>query len=65
MGRMHTLTKYEREEFYRIYTHEYIVSLETERLWEIVRSTNAMTERFANALVWAKAELRRRGFAVV
>lgn len=46
-------------------TREQIVAFETETLWAIVRSTNAMTERFANELTWAKAELRRRGFAVV
>lgn len=42
-----------------------IVSLNTDDLWAIIRSTNAMTERFANELTWAKAELRRRGFAVI
>jgi hypothetical protein len=42
-----------------------IVALDTKSLWAILRSTNAMTERFASELTWAKAELRRRGFAVV
>lgn len=46
-------------------TKDQIVSLDTDALWSILRSTNAMTERFANELTWAKAELRRRGFAVV
>ena len=45
-------------------TKEAIQSLNTRALWAILRSTNAMTERFANELTWAKAELRRRGFAV-
>lgn len=45
-------------------TKEAIQSLETAKLWAILRSTNAMTEKFANELTWAKAELRRRGFAV-
>ncbi len=45
-------------------TKQAIVSLETPTLWAIIRSTNSMTERFANELTWAKAELRRRGFAV-
>lgn len=43
---------------------EQIVSLDTDVLWAILRSTHAMTERFANELTWTKAELRRRGFAV-
>lgn len=43
---------------------EDIQSLPTYSLWAILRSTNAMIERFANQLTWAKAELRRRGFAV-
>jgi hypothetical protein len=42
-----------------------IAALDTKSLWAILRSANAMTERFANELTWAKAELRRRGFAVV
>lgn len=42
-------------------TKEQIVSLPTDRLWAIVRSTNSMTERFCNELTWAKAELKRRG----
>jgi len=41
-----------------------IVALDTKSLWAILRSTNAMTERFANELTWAKEELRRRGHAV-
>lgn len=41
-----------------------VVTLTTEELWAIVRSTNSMTERFANELTWAKAELRRRGFNI-
>lgn len=45
-------------------TKEQIISLETCSLWAILRSTSAMTERFCNELTWAKAELRRRGFAV-
>lgn len=45
-------------------TREQIQCLETRSLWAILRSTNAMTERFANELTWAKTELRRRGFAV-
>lgn len=40
---------------------EQIITLPTKTLWAIVRSTNAMTERFCNELTWAKAELRRRG----
>lgn len=43
---------------------EQIVSLTTDDLWAIVRSTNPMTERFANELTWAKAELRRRGYSL-
>jgi hypothetical protein len=46
-------------------TKDQIVSLSTQDLWAIVRSTNAVTERFANELTWAKAELRRRGFQVI
>lgn len=38
-----------------------IVALSTKQLWAILRSTNSMTQRFANELTWAKAELRRRG----
>jgi len=45
-------------------SRERIMSLTTEELWAVVRSTNSMTERFANELTWAKAELRRRGMAV-
>jgi hypothetical protein len=45
-------------------TREQIQALTTRELWAIVRSTNGMTERFANELTWAKAELRRRGFVV-
>lgn len=45
-------------------TKDQIVSLDTDSLWAIVRSTNAMTAKFANELTWAKAELRRRGFVV-
>ena len=41
-----------------------VQTLTTRELWAIIRSTNSMTERFANELTWAKAELRRRGFAV-
>lgn len=41
-----------------------ITALSTRQLWAILRSTNAMTVRFANELTWAKAELRRRGFNV-
>ena len=50
------------EEF--IQAKERIVSLDTRSLWAILRSTNAMTEKFANELTWAKAELRRRGQSV-
>lgn len=46
-------------------TKEQIVSLTTDDLWAILRSTNPLTERFANELTWAKAELRRRGHAVI
>ena len=45
-------------------TKDAIVSLPTETLWAILRSTSCMTERFCNELTWAKAELRRRGFGV-
>jgi hypothetical protein len=44
---------------------EQITCLPTTRLWAILRSTNALTERFCNELCWAKQELRRRGFRVV
>jgi hypothetical protein len=47
-----------------IEAREKIVALQTRQLWAILRSTNSMTERFANELTWAKSELRRRGFAV-
>ena len=40
---------------------EQIQSLPSENLWAIVRSTNSMTEKFANELTWAKEELTRRG----
>jgi hypothetical protein len=43
---------------------EDIQALPTRTLWAILRSTNAMTERFCNELTWAKAELRRCGNAV-
>lgn len=46
-------------------TREEINALPTHQLWSILKSTNALTEKFANELTWAKAELRRRGFAVV
>lgn len=46
-------------------TQDQIITLPTRDLWAIVRSTNVLTERFCNELTWAKAELRRRGFAVV
>jgi hypothetical protein len=45
-------------------TKDAIVSLETGRLWAILRSTSPLTERFANELTWAKAELMRRGFYI-
>jgi hypothetical protein len=45
-------------------TREQIQALPTRALWAIVRSTHAMSERFANQLTWAKAELMRRGFTV-
>lgn len=38
-----------------------ICMLNTKALWAIVRSTNALTEQFANELTWAKEELKRRG----
>lgn len=41
-------------------TREQITSLPSKSLWAILRSTNAMTKRFANELTWAKAELKRR-----
>lgn len=37
-----------------------IQSLEDQALLAILRSTNPMTERFANELTWTKAELKRR-----
>jgi hypothetical protein len=43
------------------WSREQIATLETSALWAILRSTNPMTERFANELTWAKAELIRRG----
>lgn len=43
---------------------EQIVSMETDDLWAILRSTNHMSEMFANQLCWAKAELRRRGYSI-
>ncbi len=46
-------------------TKERIIALDTKSLWSIIRSTNMMTERFANELTWAKAELRRRGHSIV
>jgi len=55
-------TEMTTEEF--IQAKERIVSLDTRSLWAILRSTNAMTEKFANELTWAKAELRRRGQSV-
>jgi hypothetical protein len=45
-------------------TREQIAALNTRALWAILRSTNPLTERFANELSWAKAELRRRGHAI-
>jgi hypothetical protein len=53
----------ETREFIEI--KERIVSMPTESLWAILRSTNSLSERFANELSYAKQELRRRGFAVV
>lgn len=41
-------------------TREQIQCLEDGALWAVLRSTNPMTERFANELTWAKAELKRR-----
>jgi hypothetical protein len=46
-------------------SREQISSLPTRSLWAILRSTNALTEKFCNELTWAKAELRRRGYQVV
>lgn len=46
-------------------TKQQIVSLTTKELWAILRSTNALSEKFANELTWTKEELRRRGFALV
>jgi hypothetical protein len=45
-------------------TREQIETLPTPDLWAILRSTNPLTERFANELTWAKAELMRRGFYI-
>jgi hypothetical protein len=50
--------------FMRNWDKNEIVVLPTEDLWAILRSTSAMTERFCNELCWAKAELRRRGYAL-
>lgn len=46
-------------------TREQIASLRTDQLWAILRSTNSMTVKFADELTWTRAELRRRGHAVV
>jgi hypothetical protein len=48
----------------RHFTRDQIKFFTDEELWAVVRSTNAMTEMFANELTWAKAELRHRGHAV-
>jgi len=45
-------------------TREQILCLPNRDLWAIVRSTSPATERFANELTWAKAELMRRGFYI-
>lgn len=37
-----------------------IQALQDRELFAILRSTNPLSERFANELTWAKAELRRR-----
>jgi hypothetical protein len=41
-------------------TKEAIVSLPTDKLWAIVRSTFGGSVTFAQELSWAKAELQRR-----
>lgn len=38
-----------------------IHALSEDKLWSILRSTNSMTERFANELTWAKEALRKLG----
>ena len=42
-------------------TRDQVHALSTKELWAIVRSTNAMSTRFANELTWAKEALRARG----
>jgi hypothetical protein len=46
------------------WSREAIVTLQDHELWAILRSTNALSEKFCNELTWAKDELRRRGFSV-
>lgn len=46
------------------FTRDQIKTCPTNDLWAIVRSTESMTERFANKLTWAKEELKRRGYFV-
>lgn len=42
-----------------------IRSYSTKTLFDILRTTNCMTEQSCNEITWAKAELRRRGFNLV
>jgi hypothetical protein len=45
-------------------TKDQIQAMTTKDLWAVLCATNAHTEHNCNVLCWARAELRRRGFAV-